>query len=328
MSISNEQNLLSEGRYRLLPRLAPKRSKTPLIKALHKVGNAIKDMLFIFSIFELIHRLFSEQRIRQSITIDHLSPLAKKRLAEMERRIQHIAKIAGFTEPQKFKAVTFDTGYPAAAAGRSTIIISIEQLVKPEDLPNELSLRKLNGGEISEAQWLVTFKKWKRTNFSNENDSPPHISQAAVDYEIARSKAFLKQLKNRENKEKIFDAIIWHELGHCGYRHTLKRSWAIFAWKLLTPLTLGISSIFEKRMMNKLCRKQEKEADLFSAKKFNGTQGLTLFFQACLDLGRSLHKKYPERYDRHGNSLKDRNHPPITERMAYLTATRRMYGNF
>lgn len=238
----------------------------------------------------------------------------------MERRIQHIAKIAGCTNPEKFKAVTFDTGYPAAAAGQYTIIISIEQLVKPEDLPNELDLKKLENGEISEAEWLISFKKWKRNNFSYETKAIPHISQDAIDYEIMRSKAFLKQLKNKENKDKIFDAIICHELGHCKYRHTLKRTWIIFAWKLLTPLTLGISSIFEKKLIHTVYRKQEKEADLFSAKKI-GTQGLTLFFQACLDLGKALHHKYPERYDRHGNSLRDKNHPPMTERMASLNFT-------
>lgn len=275
-------------------------------------------MTFIFSIFQLVHRLFSEQRIRQNNIKNQLSPVAKKRLAEMEKRIQRIAKIAGFTEPERFKAVTFDAGYYAAAAGHSTIIISIEQLIKPEDLPSALHLRKLETGEITEAEWLVSFKKWKRQNFSNENNSHLPTSQAAVDYEIACSKAFLQQLKDNENEEKKFDAIICHELAHCKYRHTAKRAWATFAWKLLTPLTLGISSIFEKKIMNKLCRKQEKEADLFSAKKMNNAQGLNLFFNSYLGIGKSLHQKYPEQYDRYGNNLKDKKHPFITERIAYL----------
>lgn len=317
------QNVLTGGKYAQLPRLVI--DEKPVVKILCKTHKIILDVLLIRPILLLIMTFWSRLILFyeiESINDKKLSPLAKLRLTEMKSRVQALAKKAGIANPQKLKVFTFCClGGPIAASSDSkTIIVRIEELVKPQDLPSELQLERVDRREISEEEWVVKFRQWTTQNFLIENSiKKSYKSQAHVDLDIAFGKYFLKQFRNYEQNKRTLDAIIGHELGHCKNNHATKRTWAAFGWRLLSPFTLGISSFFENRVLNKLSQRYEKESDLFSAKKCHGAEALSNFLYSYLDISKSLHRKYPEVYDSRGNNLKDKRHPLLSDRITYLT---------
>lgn len=203
---------------------------------------------------------------------------------------------------------------PAQSSGNSTLITSPEYLVQPEDLPENLKLERLDKKEISE--WVIQFNIWLKSSFVF-NTIKPLKSQFEVNKMIAFGKFWLQQFRNQSTYESNFEAVIGHELAHCYYNHTKKMALINWAWSLVSILTLGISSLFTRHFMAPHYKKAEKDADIFSAKKF-GTDGLINLFSDHLEAGKSLHKKYPERIDAHGNSLHDHFHPSFTKRINYL----------
>ncbi|MCE5316042.1 MAG: hypothetical protein LLG04_01590 [Parachlamydia sp.] len=103
----------------------------------------------------------------------------------------------------------------------------------------------------------------------------------------------LKRLKNETVREKMFHAVVGHELGHSYYNHIRKDYLARFGLRLLSLPTLSLTSLFEERLMQKLKRRQEWEADLFSARKLGGAEGLIADFSQSLETGLNFHNGLP-----------------------------------
>ena len=49
-----------------------------------------------------------------------------------------------------------------------------------------------------------------------------------------------------------------------------------------------------------------------------GPKGLIRFFKAYSTAGKTLHGKYPKRYDEKGGNKRDHHHPHVGERIVYL----------
>lgn len=250
-------------------------------------------------------------------TMKNLSPAATQRLQERENKIKEIARKAGLSNPDKFKLLIMsDARTPAAAAGTSTLITSPEYLVQPEDLPEELKLERLDKKQISEEEWVVKFNIWLKNSFAPE-EIKPFKSQYEVDKMITFGKVWLHQFRNPSIYEINFEAVVGHELGHCYYNHTKGHALVNWGWSLVSIPTLGISSLFTRHFMTPILNKSEKEADIFSAKKI-GAQGLINFFSDYREAAKSMHKKYPRRFDANGNNPHDHSHPSLTTRIDYL----------
>ncbi len=250
-----------------------------------KIGKALFDMTFLGPLFELLSDLRGERSFKLNTYYKNLSPLVKQRLQETQQRVRAIAKKAGIVHPERFKIVPGNT---LGAVGKGTLVIPPPQLMKKEELPPDV-------------QRCAIFLK---------DHFVPHKKESY-------SSSWLKLALDNSSKE-MFEAGIGHELGHCVLRHSQRKSWVRFGWRLLSLPTFGISTLFEKRMMQKLSRKHEKEADLFSAKKLNGAAGIIAFFSKRLEEGKERYKQYPEKYDAKGNYLADKDHPHLTQRIAYL----------
>lgn len=307
----------TDGTYDSLPQFEAEGSR--IKRVAKKILEIIGDVTLLIPIIKLLAALILARpciKLCSSKLMKNLTPIAAQRLQEREKKIQEIAEKVGISKPKKIKLFLLKCGSPAAATGDSTLIISPEYLVKPEDLPPELKLERLDKNQISEEEWVVKFNKWLRTSFCPQ-EIKPYKSKVAVDADIASTKAWLGQFRNQTTYEKNIEGVVGHELGHCYYNHTTKLAFANFGLSLLSISTLGFALIFKEHLMTSLKNKYEKQADLFSAEKF-GPEGLINFFSALQEAGKSLLTKYPGICDVNGDNPKDRDHPPLSARISYL----------
>lgn len=250
------------------------------------------------------------------------SPITQQRLREAEEKIHAIAKKTGIINPKKIKLGIENCVSQAAAVGKSQIILSPAVLIRPEDLPQELKLTRLDNKELTEEEWMVKFEKWGRQTFQIITKKP--TSQFEVDETLVTGKILLKILKNQKAFEKMFEAIVAHELGHCVNNHSSKALLKEFGWNLLALPTLGISTLFHDKVSHSSSKKHEIEADLFSYSTF-GSEGLIKVFKEALEIGKILHVKYPQCYDENGNNKNDHKHPPLSERIRCLELIDRIF---
>lgn len=307
----------TDGKYYSLPVL-PKKDHCLKTVAI-KIFKILMEITLIPAIGILILSLKARWTVKfvTQETMKHLSPLAIQRLKERENKIRELAKKAGITHADKFKLYAWSNfKSPAGALGSSTIVIAPEYLVQPKDLPDDLKIERLEKNELSEEMWIIKFNKWLKTSFCPQ-EIKPFQSQLEVDGMLAFGKVWLNQFRNRKIFKTNFKAMMGHELAHCKYGHTTKHAFARFGWSLISILTLGISSLFEKHVLSPLYQRSEKEADIFSAKKF-GAAGLINVFTEYAAACKTLHKKYPLFYDAKGNSLTDYAHPSFNDRIGYL----------
>lgn len=314
MNIEKARQGLSDGLYSKLPRYQKTNRKGKFFK---DFGLILKDLTIVLPVLELIFKLSIESPVRNTYK-PNLKPHMLKRLAKKEMQIQQIAKNAGIRDWKRFKAVIGNSFVSEAALYRSTIILPPDDLIKPKDLPPSLKLERLDKGEITKTDWIIQFAKWFPEEYCKE-PKKVFISQFGVDKRILSSLRFLNSLQRPELRQKNYQALIGHELGHCELRHTFKYEAVAFALQLLAWPTLGLYRLFYAKTLEKLSRSHEKQADLFCAKRVGKGQDLANEYKAYLKLMKHLHPLYPERYDPKGNDLTDVLHPPLSERVKHLS---------
>ena len=317
-SLSIPKDLLaSQGiDYDSLPVLPKQKLGQTVLKICGNVALAVFKMTIIGAIALFAIKNLAEVFLRLNLKPEKLTSLGQQLLQEREIKIRSIARKAGFADYQKIKLGVIECGSPAAAIGKATLSTSPEYLVKPEDLPEELKLSRLDDNELTEEEWVVMFNEWVRTDIMVEKNKDPK-SQLELDVSIVYGKAFLNLLRDQNEYKKGYKSVVGHELGHCFNRHSLKTSLADLGWDLLALPTLGISTLFQDKVLEPLHRKHEIEADLYSQDKF-GSDGLVSFFTQYSECGKVLHEKYPHKYDDKGGNKSDHQHPHLGERILYL----------
>lgn len=277
-----------------------------------EVGKALKDMTVVIPLAQLIYDLCLPH-VARNLLINKLSPLAKERLKEKEAQIKDIARQAGVAHSERISLLVSPYKTEYAALGH-LILIPPAELVKKEDLPEDLHVDKFDENDLA---GIINFKRrftpWLTEKFL-----------ACKKFKKYFPLAFLKTLKNDKLRKKMFQACVGHELGHYCLNHYRKERLAQFGLRVLSLPTLGLSSIFEERLILILKRRQEKQADLFAARRLGGAEGLIADFSQDLYLHQMLYQGIPGSkvlnhcFDEKGNVLKDHNHPPLTHRVAYL----------
>lgn len=185
-------------------------------------------------------------------------------------------------------------------SGARTLTIPPEEILKKEDMPTELQ-------NLEQPEWEKKYCKWMNTHFTAGKLHEPGFVPGLKHY-----------ISNSAMTNLMFEALAAHELGHCYHNHWLKAVFATFGWQLLSLPTLGISTLFEERVIGNFMRPREKEADLFAAIKLDSAKGLVPFFEMPCVENKALKQYYPDQFDAEGNNRTDKTHPPLTERIAYL----------
>ncbi|MCE5317735.1 MAG: hypothetical protein LLG04_10335 [Parachlamydia sp.] len=285
-------------------------SQTTVLNILKKAAKVVKDMTIVCPLVELIVALATEKLfIRLSQTPPaQLSPLAKKRLKENEVLIHSIARQAGILHPERLKIYVGRPYGGIYAAGSSALSIPPERLLKKEDFPEHLSLDKFQRGEISD--YFFKLGQWLTQEFTHQKE----VKKIGVDTKIWFKRIF----PFNSIAENVFRGIVGHEIAHCVSHDAKKKLLFSTVLRILSLPTLGLTLLFEDRLMRRMLLRHEKEADLFSARKVRGARGLISLFVLSLEYKQSRYRKFPQNYDQEGNERNDPTHPPMTQRIAYL----------
>lgn len=286
-------------------------------RTIKKVALITLKMTVMGAVALLVLKIIVATITRDVLSYQHLSVKGMICLIETERKVRAIAKKAGIVNSEKIALRVMKIESPLAATGRSTLIITPAYLIRRQDLPKELQLARLDNKELTEEEWIVKFNKWVDSSIYTEEKPEKIKSQLEIDISIEYGRTVLWGLKNPELFEKIFEGVVGHELGHCFYHHSLKKFFAEFAWDLLALPTLGISTLFQDKVLAPLYKKDELEADRFSQSKFE-PYGLIKFFKQDIKVKKKLYTKYPSRYDSNGEIISCHSHPSTTQRIKKL----------
>lgn len=289
-----------------------------------------------------------------------LSPLLKQRVEEMEQRVNALAKRMGIVSKNPFVVTPENPFSSQGAHSHSNLFIPVQVLLKHEDLPEDLRLvQQLIESSPKSASWMNSiatkmamvgsFLGFRKELVVVTPTAPPELDRPCEQWQADTRKWIVSHLSSEIEKAKIpsslnlweyrqrlrleidnpsmlrrmDNAVIGHELAHCVLNHHNRKDWTKFAWRLLALPTLGISTLFEERVMQYVSRKHEKEADLFSAMQL-GPEGLIDTLTLSGQIPRLLYQKAPDEpivkrlWDAEGNSRLDRDHPPLSKRIAYL----------
>lgn len=307
------RNLLSDDRYSTLPNY---KKNNPTKKFFKELAVVAKDLTVILPVAQLILALSIAPLYRFSLK-SNIKPHMIKPLSKKELEIREIAKKMGIRDWNRFKVLIGKSFSSEAALHRSTIILPPNDLIRPKDLPASLKLERLKSGEITETEWIVNFVKWLNETYCGKKKKI-YTSQFSVDRAIVLGSAMLKSFCNPENRQNEFEATIGHELGHSELKHSFKYISLAFALQLLAWPTFGLYKLFYDKVLEKLSRYNERQADFYCLKKLGRQKELSAALQRYIDCQKFLHPLYPKFFNAQGDSLGDKGHPPLSERIKYL----------
>jgi len=336
-----------------LPKYAPKKKSETVKKVLKFVASFLPIVapLFKMVIVGSVKSLLSLKRTR-------LSPKAKEDLSKLDIKVKELAKKVGLTPKERDKLkiiVEKDLSLGAAAAGyipgQEVVLLNPLYILNPEDLPDDLKLETIRTDEDFD-EWLPRFQSWMYNEYL-ENPDIQFKSQHEYDQMKEHVRGWVK-LAKEHNLEDAKDFVLGHELAHIKHKHTLTSPLFELACHILVgavsagaaaaicilfpevPIIIlsVIAAIALSRAMlavvtkisQAVSRVHEKQADMTSAKKIGKEESGMEFFQVI----RNLQLRMRKRYDRirtkispEGNNRLDHDHPPLTDRIHYLSEYRR-----
>lgn len=321
-----DQKTIEDVEYNSLPKISPKSGMVKKIakKIARFVFLPLSPLLNIIQIFTLL--LYPSLGVPEELKEKEFTPLIKERYNEIEKNIKAVAKKAGLTCSHKIKLyVTKELGVSPAATGlafaKPIMLLSPEYLLKPEDLPSHLNLKKLENKAINEDQWVIEFEKWINKDFLHYTPKNPK-SQLEVDSRRGALKLWLNIFRDQSSYQKTLEFIYGHELGHINHADSLKHCLVDFGWKILSILTGGPLIFLKEKILRAVQRSFEKTADLFSAKVTGYSAYGAKFFEYYQEDLKKRRIKYPQlanKIDENGDHINS-THPKNSERISYLYA--------
>jgi Peptidase family M48 len=316
-------NINSE--YDILPRLPRTKTAAKIAKFFLKILTII---ILPLGIAETIAGSCVPRRLVKKLLVknNEMSPLCQQRMRETEKKIQDLAEKWGLKNSKKIKLLLArKIGVSPAACGtpfaHPTVFLSAEYLVKPEDLPEHLTLSKLDNGTLTEDQWIDQFEKWLFSSFMPTFDKKPK-SKLEWDSRRESLKMWLNTFRNQKQFKDEIKFILGHELAHIKHSDSVKRIWQNFGLRFFSVITGGLLLVLTNKIGRALSRIAEKKADLFSARKTGKAKAGIQFFSNVQEVRKRIGKKYSEIakvIDESGDPIKPSTHPKESERIRYLT---------
>lgn len=304
---------------------------------------------------------FNESNVKkQTLKTNTFSPLAMTRFQTTEKRVQEFAKRAGFKNPEAVKLLVGKTPFvphmlPSSMGhkGNGHVLIPPHFLMRKEDLPDNLSLEKLDNGTLTEDAWIENFEKWL---FNDQLKTDYLYSRGKLtDADKTNLKAWLRLFRNPDY-DRMIDWVMAHELGHVdhsdSYRIALMQLCSFFvalgvaaaivaSIVLFLPtslfLTVALSIILGNISFNlafKLFtdiiftgpqRKNETRADEFATKITQDPEAGMLFFKDVMETLKAYRAAHPElkhMFSENGDTIGNRKHPLYADRIEHLRKLR------
>lgn len=273
----------------------------------------------------------------------------QSRFEEFQNKLRDYEKKMNLLNPVDLSIVDFRKSAHAKLSSRS-IHLPSWFLFKYEDIPARFLINDMNDPRLVNPVFLNEFAGW-----INGKISEMGLTSFCRPADHGALQRVIKLLRDPILYEKGKDFVIGHELAHLAHSQEgfLAKAYetmsiggimvGIFTLILavsITPvvhltITVGVAGIaiaitggsalawFNQAKPANLSEiEEEKKADLDSVRMLNDAEGGIYYFQSSIAHHLALRRSQPAMrrdIDERGNNLNDKDHPPLTDRVAYLT---------
>lgn len=258
-----------------------------------------------------------------------------QRVKELEDKVADFKRRMSITTKTDLGFLGFeDNG--SANYGKRMIKLPTWYLLKYEEIPSRFLIHDINDPRLLDERFLEGFSDWINDKLTEGGLSS--ICRSSKPSDIQR---LILLLRDRDLFEKTKDFSIGHELGHIAYSKE-KFLWlgavtvgivALVLSLLLIPIlglaiglvgagiALAITSVGVYRLPKLSDNEQEKKADLDAVKMLKDATGGIYNFETHMMFNRRIRlqdSQNESKYDQKGNNLRDKRHPPLSDRVDYL----------
>lgn len=276
----------------------------------------------------------------------------QERIDNFQAKLHDYKKRMGVNTHVDLSVIEFNKA-PCAGLGSKTINIPSWFLFKYDDIPQRFRITDMNDPRLTNHAFLTEFANWM-----NEKIGELGLTSICrlADHGILQH--VIRLLRNPEMFEKSKDFIFGHELAHLAHSYegefakflqvasfggTLSGILFLFFTVSIAPvvhvgitvavsgiafaLTIGgIVGVIRNQSAPVSGIEEERKADLDAAKMLNNAEGGIYYFQSSIDRHLAIRRSSPTLHrdiDERGNNIEDKDHPLLTERVAYLTQWQR-----
>ena len=266
-----------------------------------------------------------------------------------------LSKIQDFGQKMKIPArVRLALGQfhssPSAALGSYTIKIPTWFLFKYEDIPLRFRITDIDDPRLTDQNYLNDLAGWMNERFREAG-----LSSVIREADYKTLQTVIKLVRDQNLYEKSKDFVLNHELSHLTNsqirgRHLSQMKEAIpiagiiggilllfFAVSIIPfvhlAVTLAVAGIsvtitlvggliyWVKAHSTQEIIEEEKSADMDASRILQDATGGIYLFETFRHQNLATRRSDPTvKIDANGNNLRDKEHPPLTERIAYLKA--------
>ncbi len=277
---------------------------------------------------------------------------AQPRINEINQRIKFFEKKYGVIKSAELAIGSFQSS--AALVQKKIVKVPSWFLFHCDDIPSRFRITGPDDPRIVDDPFLKDFGNWLNEKFREfgitQNFQPEKSGQGIL-------QRLLLLLRDRDLFEKAKDFTLGHEMAH--FAHCQKSGDKLNIWKLVSDVAFVIgaattlfafglvpfvssviivsiagvgfvlftgamiSFFFYDRSVCAASREEEKQADLDAARALQDVQGGIYYFDNSRRFNLAKRISNPSlnnQFDAKGNNLKDKHHPLLSERIAYLRA--------
>jgi len=277
----------------------------------------------------------------------------QERVGEFQTKLRDYERRMNISSPVNLSFIEFHESACAQLLNKS-ICLPSWFLFKYEDIPERFRIRDMSDPRFNDSRFLNEVAGWM-----NEKIAELGLTTICrpADREILKN--FIYILRDPSLFEKGKDFIIGHELAHLAHFQEglaiklydsialggiMAAFFLLFLTVSMAPIvhlgiTVGVCGIAIAMTVGGICGslahqrhaalsmiEEEKKADLDAVKMLNDAKGGIYYFQSSIDRHLALRRSSfaaQRDIDERGNNLKDKHHPPLTDRVAYLTQWQR-----
>lgn len=276
---------------------------------------------------------------------------ANMRFEEVKSKIRNLEEKMKIPKTVQLKLTSFNES-PSAGIISNTIKIPIWFLFKYEDIPLRFRITDLDDPRLNDKNYLNCLAEWMNERFREAG-----LSSVIRKTDYGSLQTVIKLMRDRNLYEKSKDFTLGHELSHLNhvqlgqwYLNHEKKSIStvgviggillLFLAVSISPFvhlavtltaggiaitisTLGILTHLKTMGSSRSVIEEEKIADMESAEVLQDATGGIYLFETYRHQNLAIRLSgLPQmlNIDKNGNNLRDKSHPPITERIAYLRA--------
>ena len=271
------------------------------------------------------------------------------RFVELQTKVRDYEKKMNILNPVDLSIIKFHKSARAKSGRARSVNLPSWYLFKHEDIPDRFRIADLNDRRLVNSAFLNDLAGWM-----NEKIREMGLTTVCRPVDHGTLQRFIYLLRDPILYEKAKDFVIGHEMAHLSH-HQERALHRVYEKLSVGGVMMGIFSLIlavsiapivhltitvcvtgiaiaitggsalawfnRAKESDPVAVEEEKAADLDSAKVLKDAAGGIYYFQSSIDHLLAIRRSNPSEHrniDERGNNLKDKDHPPLTDRVAYL----------